>query len=323
MNLDDRSKLNDDANQLCELTVASAARLRVDVNRLETGVRLIDFGCHVRGGLEAGMELAKICMADRARVSIQAGDPSVWRGPWVQVITDNPIDACIASQYAGWPVQHEKYFAMGSGPMRAKRGKEHVLTHLGVADDSRSTVGVLECDLFPNEAVCDYVCAETNTDPNNLTLCFAPTRSIAGVIQVVARSVETSMHKLFELGFDLNAVVSGFGIAPMPPVARDFATGIGRTNDAILYGGQVTLWVETDDDQVESIGAKIPSCASSDFGAPFAEVFKRYNYDFYRVDPSLFSPAVVSIVNLKTGRSWRFGEMRSDVIASSFRASVG
>ena len=36
---------------------------------------------------------------------------------------------------------------------------------------------------------------------------------------MVARSVETALHKLHELKFDLNQIVSAFGTAPLPPVA--------------------------------------------------------------------------------------------------------
>ena len=48
-------------------------------------------------------------------------------GPAVQVASDDPVLACMASQYAGWQVSVGKYFAMGSGPMRAAYGKEAAL----------------------------------------------------------------------------------------------------------------------------------------------------------------------------------------------------
>ena len=72
--------------------------------------------------------------------------------------------------------------------------------------------------------------------------------SQAGTVQVVARSIETSLHKLFELGFDLARVESGWGFAPLPPVADSEIAGIGRTNDAILYGGCAVLWVRADNE---------------------------------------------------------------------------
>ena len=91
--------------------------------------------------------------------------------------------------------------------------------------------------------------------PERLTLLIAPTASIAGTVQVVARAgLETALHKLHELKFDLTQVVSGVGLAPLPPVAADDLAGIGRTNDAVLYGGRVLLWVRADDDVLATVG---------------------------------------------------------------------
>jgi len=265
--------------------------------------------------------LARICMSGRAEISICPTNHSL--APWgiVQVVTDDPIQACMASQYAGWPVKKDKFFAMGSGPMRVKRGKEHVLQTLNVSDTSKSAVGVLECDSIPDASIAEMIATECGVAVENTVICVAPTRSIAGTLQVVARSVETSMHKLFELGFDLNSVVSGSGAAPLPPPALDFVQGIGRTNDAILYGGHVTLWVNATDEQIQEIGPKVPSLASRDYGIPFAKTFKKYEYDFYKVDPGLFSPAMITIVNLKSGRSFRYGMLRQDILEQSFGES--
>ena len=167
------------------------------------------------------------------------------------------------------------------------------------------------------------VALECGVGVEQVTLCVAPTRSLAGVIQVVARSIETAMHKLHELGFDLQQVVSAHGTAPIPPMAKDFAEGIGRTNDAILYGGQVTLWVDASDEQIETIGARVPSLASKDFGKPFAKTFREYEYDFYKVDPGLFAPAMITLVNLRTGHSFRYGRLCPEILRESFGCSAG
>jgi methenyltetrahydromethanopterin cyclohydrolase len=137
-------------------------------------------------------------------------------------------------------------------------------------------------------------------------------------VQIVARSVETALHKLVELGFDVGRVASGFGTAPLPPVAADDIVAIGRTNDAILYGGEVTLWVRGDDASLETIGPRVPSGASPDHGQPFAAIFERYHHDFYQIDPHLFSPATVTFVNLDTGHSFSFGHTLPRVIHESF-----
>ena len=126
------------------------------------------------------------------------------------------------------------------------------------------------------------------------------------------------MHKLHELKFDVTQVVSGSGVAPLPPPAKNDMAGIGRTNDAILYGGRVHLWVRADDDAIAEIGPKVPASASSDFGAPFAELFSRAGHDFYKLDPMLFAPAVVTFHNLTSGRSFTFGRVDTAVMQKSF-----
>jgi methenyltetrahydromethanopterin cyclohydrolase len=311
--------INAHAYSICQQALGEQDVLKIQSQQLACGATVIDFGVHVPGGLRAGIHLAEICMGGAAEIQLGSGDRSVFQGAFVHVTTDDPVTACMAAQYAGWPVQHGKFFAMGSGPMRSKRVREHVLESLNIIDETDLAVGVLECDKLPDDEICKAIAAECRVTPDRLTLCVAPTRSLAGSIQVVARSVETSLHKLFELGFDLRSIRSAFGSAPLPPPARDFAEGIGRTNDAILYGGHVTLWVDSTDEAIASVGSKIPSQSSKDWGVPFAELFKKYDYDFYKVDPGLFSPAEVVVVNLATGNNWRFGSLRPDVLASSFR----
>src|SRR5262249_18374313 len=162
------------------------------------------------------------------------------------------------------------------------------------------------------DEVCKKIASQCGVALEKVTLLVARTASLAGTIQVVARSVETALHKLHELGYDLKNIVSGFGSAPLPPVAADDLVGIGRTTAAVLYGGEVTLWVRDSDERLAAIGPRIPSSASHDFGEPFAAIFERYGRDFYKIDPLLFSPAVVTLMNLTSGKPHRFGQPRPD-----------
>ena len=310
--------LNQGAWERCQPLLDNPARFRVSVSRQEGGSQLIDCGIFAPGGLAAGVALAEVCLAGLAQVEITTGRPDVWAGPAVSVHTDHPIAACMASQYAGWQVAGEKFFAMGSGPMRAARGREPLFDDIGLRESPTHAVGVLECGKLPSGQICSKLASECNVDEERLTLLVAPTRSLAGTIQVVARSVETALHKLHALHFDLGRVASGWGVAPLPPVAADDLSGIGRTNDAVLYGGEVVLWVRGDDESLERIGPRIPSSTSRDYGQPFRETFEKYDRDFYRIDPLLFSPAVVTFVNLDTGRSFRYGETNAPVLARSF-----
>jgi methenyltetrahydromethanopterin cyclohydrolase len=310
--------LNSAAEARVNACIENAERLRISFRTLDCGATILDFGINVHGGIEAGLELARICLADQATVQLCPADSPIWNSPIIQVYTDRPVEACMASQYAGWPVKLDDFFAMGSGPMRACRGREAILEELNLIEDSSNAIGVLECDQIPSDAVCQMIARECRVEPEALTVCVAPTRSMAGTIQVVARSIETSLHKLHELGFDLRQVLSAQGASPLPPPTPDFADGIGRTNDSILYGGRVQLWVEADDESLESLGPKVPSGSSKDWGKPFSETFRNYKYDFYQVDPGLFSPAEITFFNLRTGRAFRFGQWGKAALESSF-----
>ena len=298
--------------------LAHEAERRVAVHPVEGGGRYIDCGIKTRGGLITGTELARVCLGGAAQVTIVPGDLAGRATMLVQVITDHPVLDCLASQYAGWALSDGKFFAMGSGPMRAAAGTEAIYDVIGCREEATDIVGVLETRKPPTPAIVAKIAAACRVEPANVTLLAAPTASLAGGVQIVARSVETALHKLTELKFDLTRIISAHGTAPLPPIASSDLAAIGRTNDAILYGARVILAVTGDDPSLESIGPRVPSSSSRDYGEPFAAIFARYNNDFYAVDPHLFSPAEVVFQNVETGNVHRFGEINPEVLARSF-----
>lgn len=305
--------LNETAWKLCDELAASAERLNIAVALQESGARVFDCGVKAVGGVEAGLALAHICLAGCGTVSLSQREGSLA----IDVRSDCPTLACMGSQYAGWQITGEKFFGMGSGPMRAAAGREPLLTELGIQEKAERVVGVLETSKLPTSEVCHKIAEACGVTPPNLTLLCARTASLAGSLQVTARSLETALHKLHAVGYDLKRVVGGLGTAPLLPIASDDLAAIGRTNDSILYGGQVTLFVADDDARIVEIGPQVPSNASRDFGEPFAAIFARYERDFYKIDPLLFSPAVIVFHNLRSGRAHTFGELRGDILAQS------
>jgi methenyltetrahydromethanopterin cyclohydrolase len=310
-------ELNQRARQLIERVASSPAEFRVRESTVQDA-RIFDFGIRAEGGLDAGQALAEICMAGLGWVSILPGDIAGVAWPHVFVTTDHPTAACLYSQYAGWQIATEGFFAMGSGPMRAAYAHEELFAKLDYREVSSEVVGVLEGRKLPNAAVVRYICERTGVTSDKLCLLIAPTASQAGNVQVVARSIETALHKLLELGFDVRQIKSACGSAPLPPVAADDMAGIGRTNDAILYGARVTLWVRAPDAALTEVGPAVPACSSSAFGKPFLEVFEEAGRDFYKIDRHLFSPAEVTFCNLDSGKVHRFGRTEPDVLKTSF-----
>ena len=306
--------------RLADHLATTAGPSRITVHTTGAGGRILDCGVKALGGLQTGLALARICLAGQADLSLVPGEVAGIACPTIQVSSDQPVLACMASQYAGWQISVGKFFAMGSGPMRAAHGKEEVFEHIPGREQAPVAVGVLETRKLPDDAVFDYLASSLDLPVNKITLLAAPAASLTGNIQVVSRSLETALHKLHELKFDINQVISGFGSAPLPPVAKDELGAIGRTNDAILYGGRVVLWVNADDDQLMDLGPRVPASASADHGSPFRTIFQRYNMDFYKIDPMLFSPAEIVFNNLKTGRSFTYGRIQSEVLFRSFFA---
>jgi len=318
---DQGAGLNARAWAIADRLAAPDALQRVAVQTLGNGARVIDAGIATQGGLGAGLALAEICMGGLGRVTyapVTIGGEG-WAG--VQVWTDHPAVSCMASQYAGWTIQVDKYFAMGSGPLRAHaRVEEELFAKLGYAERAERGVLVLETRSPPTEAVAVWVARKAGLDPSQLTLVAAPTASIAGNVQIIARVLETGLHKMDALGFDLNKVVSGMGTAPLPPVAKNDLRAIGRTNDCILYGGQARYTVDADDAELAALVPRIPATASKDYGTPFSEIFQRYDGDFYQIDPLLFSPAEVWLTSVQSGKTYHAGRVNPDVLRTSLFA---
>jgi methenyltetrahydromethanopterin cyclohydrolase len=318
----DRPSVNALAAPLVGGLLKDAAALGVAVETLENGCVLVDGGRDAPGSLEAGRRIAEICLGGMGQVSISAGSPFPdW--PWkVDVHTAQPVLACLGSQYAGWSLSHgsgkEAFRALGSGPARAIGSSEALFDELGYRDKSDSTCLVLEVDQHPPVPVLDQVCRKCGIAPPALTVIITPTQSLCGSVQIVARSLEVALHKVHTLEFPLEYVVDGMGSAPLPSPATDFMTAMGRTNDAILFGAQVQLFVRGSDEAAADLAKRLPSSASRDYGKPFAQVFKDYDYDFFKIDPMLFSPARVTVTALESGRSFHAGKLDPELLKRSF-----
>ena len=310
--------MNERAWSLADSAAARAEEMRLGVSLLPSGARILDAGVDVAGGFAAGRLLAQLCMGGLGEIEyvpLTIGDEA-W--PGVQVWTDHPAECCMASQYAGWAINPEGYFAMGSGPLRAKaRVEKELFGKLGYVEDASRGVLVLEGRTLPGDAVAEWVASKAGIAPDRITFAVAPTASLAGGVQIVARIIETGLHKMETLGFDVTRVVSAMGTAPLPPVAKNDMRAIGRTNDCVLYGGRARYTVRADDEKLAHLAERLPSSSSADYGTPFVEIFRRYDNDFYKIDPMLFSPAEVWLTSAITGRTFHAGHLNAAVLGAS------
>ncbi len=322
-------RLNEAGYAIAEDLVRRSAELAATVPPTG-GVCVVDCGVKARGSDEAGLMMARVALGGAGEVALHAAGcaleaTAAWpECPWPTVIvsSSHPVSACLAAQYAGWKVASDSYFAMASGPIRAAIGREPLFDTIGMRERTDVAVGLLESSHLPPEAICRELAAAAGVVPQKLTLLVARTASAAGTLQVVARSLETALHKLHDLGFDLGRIRSGSGKAPLPPVPDNDLVAIGRTNDAILYGASVVLEVTGDDASLATIGARAVSRGSPAFGQPFLSIFEAAGRDFYAIDPALFAPARLELVNLETGKRHTFGKLEPEIVATSF-ASLG
>jgi methenyltetrahydromethanopterin cyclohydrolase len=314
--------VNGRAADLVEKLKRDALELKLGVSRGGEGETLIDAGAGQRGSITAGLRIAEICMGGLGAVSLlpRAATP---RWPWTVVSrSSNPVIACLASQYAGWRLAHrngeKSFFAMASGPGRALARKEPIFEDIEYRDDASKAVFVLEGTSPPPGSVVLDVAQACGVTADRLTFIYAPTQSLVGTTQIAARALEVALHKLHELHFPLERVIEGFAAAPLAPPHPDFITAMGRTNDAIIFGGQAHLFVTGAAADARALAEKLPSEGSRDYGRPFAELFRKASGDFYAIDPMLFSPAEVSVTALETGETFRAGHIDPKLLDASF-----
>jgi methenyltetrahydromethanopterin cyclohydrolase len=305
--------VNTRARPLVERLLADAEALAVSPLLDAGGVCIVDAGIAARGSVAGGLLVAEICMGGLGKVVLRAGEG--WPS-WVEVSSSQPVLACLGSQYAGWSLAAskeetggKKFFSLGSGPARALAGKEDLFKELGYRDRADSGVLVLEVDRAPPQVVIAKVLRDCGLAPAALTLILTPTTSLAGTTQVVARVLEVALHKAHSLGFALGDIVDGMAAAPLPSPTQDGVLAMGRTNDAILYGGRVHLSVRGDDAAARRLAQQLPSINSPDYGRSFAEIFKEVQYDFYKIDPALFAPAEVWVSDIDSGNCWHAGKL--------------
>ena len=312
--------VNQRARPLVERLLAQADALEVRVRRDDSGACIVDAGIDARGSVEAGLLIAEICMGGLGQVGLRPGGLEGWP-TWIEVRSAQPVLACLGSQYAGWSLAAskeetggKKFFSLGSGPARALAAKEKLFAELGYRDHGDAGVLVLEVDRTPPKIIIDKLLRDCGLAAEGLTLILTPTTSLAGTTQVVARVLEVALHKAHELGFALGNIVGGSAAAPLPAPSPDGVQAMGRTNDAILYGGRVQLTVRGDDAAARTLAQQLPSRNSRDYGRSFADIFKAAEYDFYKIDGALFAPAEVWVSNLDSGNTWHAGALNMPLL---------
>lgn len=297
-----------------------ADSLRIAVERDAAGVTIVDAGVTARGSIAAGLQIAELCMGGLGEVRHEAAPREGWPD-WLHVRSSQPVLSCLASQYAGWSLAAskeetggKKFFALGSGPARALAAKEALFGELGYRDNADRGVLVLEVDRPPPPVIVAKVLRDCGLQAQDLAFVLTPTASLAGTTQIVARVLEVALHRAHELKFALRDILEGIACAPLPAAGADTLQAMARTNDAILYGGQVHLTVAGEAEAARELARRLPSENSRDFGRSFGELFAAAGHDFYKLDGALFAPAEVWVSHAPSGQTWHAGRLHMDLL---------
>ena len=313
--------INQISSKLVKNLLNNADKLNLEVKEGALNCTIIDAGINTSGSIEAGLLISEICLGGLGKVTITPSnffDDSTMMQ--ISVHSSHPVIACLGSQYAGWSLSSDGFFSLGSGPVRSIAQKEEIFNILKYTDDYEKTVTILEVDKEPPKEIVQKVSEDCKIKPQNLVFILTPTTSVSGNIQVVARVLEVAIHKVHELGFPLDRIESGFGTAPLPPIGKNFVSAMGRTNDSIIYGGNVQLLINGPEDDLIDLAKKLPSSNSKDYGKTFKKIFEEYNQDFYKIDGSLFSPARVIINSKESGKTYKSGDINKKIIKNSFES---
>jgi methenyltetrahydromethanopterin cyclohydrolase len=275
------------------------------------GAWVIDAGINCPGGLLAGQIMAEVGIAGLGSVRIEQSSLLDIPWPWVTIDSDQPLLGCFLCQSANWPVKKDDFFAMGSGPACLLNADLKIGQAFGYIEKSDHAVLVMETRTIPDDDVCIFIAEKCGVEPKNLVILVAPTSCLSGSVQIAARSLETGLHKLHQLGFDLSKIQSGMGRCPISAPTGDDFTALGRTNDMVFFAAQVWMAItKTEDTQLAEMAAKMPSGSSPAYGKPFLKILQQAG-DFYAIDPGLFAPTEVTLTNIETGRVFHGGGMDS------------
>lgn len=314
--------INKETMKTVRVILDEADALGVVVDRLANGTTVIDMGLEAKGGWRAARLYTLVTMGGMGEVGYEPFDIAGRTLTAVRVMIDHPIEGCVASQIAGWRLESpgKEHAAILAGPGRAlnKVSLDHYFEWTDYRDDHHeSVVAIQTSEPIPVE-MADTIATSCAVDPSDLYILYAPNRSLVCAVQVAARIVEQTLHRLAEEGMDLSSLRYAYGFGVVPPLVDDDLASMGRINDSLLYGGIANIFVHSTDELCSEIAPRVISEACEAYGRPFIEIYEDAGRDFYEIPIDLHSPAEVHINNLASGNTFSAGRINQDVLAASF-----
>jgi len=313
--------VNREAMKLVRVVLDDADALGVTVEELPNGATVIDMGLEAKGGWRAAKLYTLISIGGLGEVSYEPFEIAGRTLTAVRVMIDHPIEGCVASQIAGWRLESpgKEHAAILAGPGRAlNTSPDHYFEWTDYRDKHHESVVAIQASEPISVEMADMIARACAVDTGDLYVLIAPNRSLVTAVQVAARIVEQTLHRLAEEGMDLRCLRYAYGFGVIPPLVDDDLLSMGRINDSLLYGGIANIAVESTDELCAEIAPKVIAAACDAYGRPFIEIYEDAGRDFYEIPIELHSPAVVHLNNLTTGHTFSAGSINYDVLETSF-----
>ena len=220
----------------------------------------------------------------------------------------------MSCQLSGWALPEFKNDAgivpLISGPVRAIVKEDKFAKPFSYQDKSEKVVVVLQDKALPSEELTAYIAKKCKVEPENIFILVAPTGSLVGLVNVISRTLETSLWRLHELGFDVNNVISAWGKAPLPPISKDEYTAMIRANTYIYYGGTAGFVVNCKDEDIERIIEDITLSpkTTKQYGIPFSKLLEEAGGNIFNMTEFCHNVTKVNFYNSFTGNTFVYGK---------------
>ena len=314
--------LNKYAMKVVEEIMEDPERLGCEVHKMDCGVNLIDMGMHCRGSWKAALLFTRASFGDLGVCSLGTFKLNEnYSFTSINMFVEQPKIACLGSEIAGWKLGKGEYAMIGSGPARAIAhvASDWYFEMTDYRDSYDHAVLCIQDVRFPDDQIAMEIANACHTKPENTYLLFAPSTCIVGSMQVSARMLEQTCHKMFEKKFDPGQMVLMRGSAPIAPIVKDEDKTFGRINDALIYGSEIEVWVDADDIAIAKVIHQLSGNTSSpNYGELFEDVFRRADNDFFYVDHDVHSVGKIQIHNINSGRAFCAGEINYAALEKSF-----
>ena len=311
--------INKRAMEIVRTIIKEKEALNIGVFTLKNGSTVIDMGVNYTGGYQAAKHLVEITLGGLGYLQYGNFDLDGLELPQVEIYVDSPVIACLSSQLSGWTLPELKtdnIVPLISGPIRTIVKEDSFAKAFPYEDKSDEVVVALQGGLIPDVKLTDYLASKSGVDPDKVYVLTAATGSLAGMVNVVARTLETSLWRLHDLGFNPEKVISAWGKAPIPPISKDEYTSMIRSNTYVYYGGTVGLTVDCDDKEITDILTKVVLSkeTTEQYGMPFGKLLEEANGNIFEMTKFVHSVAKVIFYNIRSGNTFRCGTTDLEVL---------